>query len=206
MPRDRAQQRRRRGRVPRHGRDLDGTGEPTGQTLPDLPLDPLDEGRDGAGWFAPPKVGRIVAVTWMGGSAGHPVIVSRGWRDPAVPSIPVAAGEGSLQDGDGGELRYQGGGRWHLIDGQGAELGVDGKLWLLRGDGDDLHAVQVAWLDALDAFLDAMIAATTLPDHDTPSGGTGTPLGMSVGTIAALQAVKAEVATVRQREAKVLRS
>ena len=59
---------------------LDGTGEPTGQTLPDLPLDPLDEGRDGAGWFAPPKVGRIVAVAWMGGSAGHPVIVSRGWR------------------------------------------------------------------------------------------------------------------------------
>ena len=100
-------------------------------------------------------------------------------------------------------------GRWHLIDGQGAELGVDGKLWLLRGRGDDLHAVQVAWLDALDAFLDAMIAATTLPDHDTPSGGTGTPLGMSDrdgSTIAALRAVKAEVATVRQREAKVLRS
>ena len=185
---------------------LNGRGEPTGQTLPDLPLDPLFEGRDGAGWFAPPKVGRIVAVAWMGGSAGHPVIVSAAWQQPAVPSIPVAAGEGALQDGDGGELRYRGGGRWHLIDGQGAEFGVDGKLWLLRGDGDDLHAVQIAWLDALDALLDALIAALTVADHDTGSGGTGAPLPFSGGTIAAFTAVKAQVAVVRTREAKVLRS
>ena len=174
---------------------LDGAGQPTGQVLPDLPLDPLFEGRDGAGWFAPPKVGRIVAVAWMGGSAGHLVIVSTGWRQPAVPSIPVAAGEGALQDGDGGELRYQGGGRWHLIDGQGAELGVDGKLWLLRGDGDDLHAVQVAWLAALDSLIDTLIAAVDIGLHT-----------FNPATIAALNGVKAQVAAVKTREAKVLRS
>ena len=174
---------------------LDGAGQPTGQVLPDLPLGPLFEGRDGAGWFAPPMPGRIVAVDWMGGSAGHPVIVAAAWRQPAVPSIPVAAGEGALQDGSGGELRYQGSGRWHLIDGQGAELGVDGKLWLLRGDGDDLHAVQVAWLAALDALIDALIAAVDISLHT-----------FNAPTIAALNGVKAQVAAVKVREAKVMRS
>ena len=107
----------------------------------------------------------------------------------------MAAGEGALQDGDGGELRYQGGGRWHLIDGQGAELGVDGKLWLLRGNGDDLHAVQVAWLAALDSLIDTLIAAVDIGLHT-----------FNPATIAALNGVKAQVAVVKTREAKVMRS
>ena len=174
---------------------LDSAGEPTKQILENVPLDPLYDGRDGAGLFIPPKPDRIVGVVWMGGEAGHPVVVGSAWQQPAVPSIPVAAGEGSLQDGEGGELRYRGGGRWHLIDGKGAELSVDGKLWLLRGDGDDLHAVQVAWLDALDALIDALIAAVDVGGHTFDSA-----------TKAALQGVKGQVATVRQREAKVMRS
>ena len=185
---------------------LDGAGAPTGQILPPIPLDPLFEGRDGAGWFAPPKPGRIVGVMWAGGSAGHPIIVGPTWRRPAVPSIPVGPGEGALQDGSGGELRYQGDGKWHLIDGQGAELGVDGKLWLLRGDGDDLHAVQVAWLDALEALCRAMLAAQTIPDTDTDPGSAGRELPFNGATKAAISAVLAQVAVVRTREAKVMRS
>ena len=49
---------------------LDGTGQPTGQTLDKVPLDrSAGLGRDGAGFFAPPMPDRIVMVSWAAGSA-----------------------------------------------------------------------------------------------------------------------------------------
>ena len=69
---------------------------------------------------------------------------------------------------------------------------MDGKLWLLRGDGDDLHAVQVAWLAALDALIDTLIVAVDVAGH------------LFNATIrrssAALNGVKAQVAVVKTRD------
>ena len=172
---------------------LDGRGEPTRQRLPDLPLDPLYDGRDGAGFFAPPMPGRIVAVDWEGGSSGHPFIVAPAWARlaPAVPSIPVAAGEGSLQDGDGGELRYRGGGRWHLIDGQGAVVSVDGSRWKVAAD-DDLLTILLAWLDALIAAMTEIGSTTDAAGHTGPVP----KLPFDGPTIAALTVIKTRLARV----------
>lgn len=166
---------------------LDGAGDPTGQKLPDLPLDPFWDGRDGAGLFIPPKPGRIVGVAWMGGSAGHPVIVGPAWprMTPAVPSIPVAVGEGSLQDGRGGEFRYMGDGTWRWRDDAGAEISVNpAHLWRIASAAETLHAV-------LAAMIVAGKEATTVLDTDTPSGSAGRQLGMNPATKAAWDAAQA---------------
>ena len=187
---------------------VNGIGEADGRLIRDVPIDPGPEGRDGAGWFAPPKVGREVLVVWSAASGGHPVIAAMAPRDPAVPAIPVDAGHGSLQDGEDGEFRYQGEGKWHLIDGQGAEFSVEGRLWKLFGQ-DDMHATLQQWLDTLEAFVDVMIAAMTEISTTTDNMGHTGPipkLPFDGATTAALQAVKAQVQAVREREAKVLRS
>ena len=85
-------------------------------------------------------------------------------------------------------------------------LAVDGKLWLLRGDGEDLHAVHVAWLQVLEGLIDTLIDATTVPDHDTGGGGSGAPLGLSAGTVGRLRGHKVAVGVVRTREGRVMRS
>ena len=48
----------------------------------------------------------------------------------------------------------------------------------------------------LDAWLDALIAAATILDTDTPSGSSGRELSFNGGTIAALNVVKTRLAKV----------
>ena len=169
---------------------LDGQGQPTGQTLFDMPLDRGWLGRDGAGWFAPPQPDRIVMVAWAAGSATDPVIVAAAEDDPPAPASPVPAGAAAWQDGAGAELRVNADGSWTLRDRAGAEVAVNpAHLWRIASVAESLFPV-------LDAWLDALIAAATILDTDTASGSSGRELGFNAGTLAALNVVKARLAMV----------
>ena len=169
---------------------LDGTGKPTGQTLDKVPLDRGWLGRDGAGFFAPPMPDRIVMVTWAAGSATDPVIVSAAEDEPPAPASAVPQGAAAWQDGEGAELRVNADGSWTLRDRDGAEVAVNpAHLWRVASVAESLFPV-------LDAWLDALIAAATVLDTDTPSGSSGRELSFNGGTIAALTVIKTRLAKV----------
>ena len=165
---------------------LDSAGAPTGQVLADVPLDPLWLADAGRGVFAPPAPRQLVAVVWMGGEAGQPVIASHGLAQPAAPQWPVGAGEHSIQ-GDTWDTRHRAG-EWVLYDHTGAVLSAKGRRFKVAAD-DDLLAILLAWLDA-------DIASKTVTDNDTDPGGSGAELGMNGATIAAYAAVKARLPLV----------
>lgn len=160
---------------------LTGDGEPTGQLLSDLPLDRQWLGRDGAGWYGPPAPGRIMQVTWQGGSGGHPVVTSAAEDEPPVPAASVPQGGWAWQDGQGAELRQHPDGSWWLRNRAGAEVAVDvAGLWRVASTAETLHAV-------CQELLDTLIAAMTIP------AAIGTPLPFNPATIAKLTALKARV-------------
>ena len=166
---------------------LNGRGEPTGQTLPDLPLDRTWLGRDGAGFFAPPMPGREVLVVWSGGSAGHPVITSAGEREPHAPASSVPQGAAAWQDGMGAELRQHADGSWWWRNRAGAEVAVDVPgLWRVASTAMSLHTV-------LASMIAAGKAATTVTDHDTDPGGTGAELPMNGATKADWDAAQVQL-------------
>lgn len=160
---------------------LDHAYEPTGQTLADVPLDPLWLTDGGKGVWAPPDEGQIVAVVWMGGDAGHPVISSGALREPATPQWSVGAGEHSIQ-GDTWDTRHRAG-EWILYDHTGALLSAKNSRFKVTADAD--------LLEEIEGLIDDLIAATTEPDHDTDPGGTGAELELSAATKNALTARKA---------------
>ena len=161
---------------------LTGTGEPTGQTLPDLPLDPLWLGADGTGVFAPPAEGRIVAIIWAGGSSGHPIVCSGAWRNPgATPRLDVPAGEHSLQ-GETFDVRMTPD-EWGVYAESGAQVSVagSGKKTKVASDDDDL-------LEALVETIEALRDGATVNDTDTPNGSPGRELANNAGTKSAVNA------------------
>ena len=165
---------------------LDGAGQPTGQLLSDLPLSTEWLAGGAQGVFAPPAVGQLVEVQWMGGSTSHPVISNGAPRDPVSPRWPVGAGERSVQ-GDTWDTRHRPG-EWILYDHTGAVLSAKGRRFKMAAD-DDL-------LEILQSWLDALIAAQTVTDTDTASGGSGRELGLNAATRAALNAIKARLPLV----------
>ena len=157
---------------------LDGTGEPTGQTLPDLPLDPLWLGADGTGVFAPPAEGRIVAIIWAGGSSGHPIVCSGAWRNPgATPRLDVPAGEHSLQ-GETYDVRMKPD-EWKVSDEAGTVISGTGKRWKVASPDDDLLAAVVA-------LGEAIRDGSTVFDTDTMPGSAGRELANNAGTKSAI--------------------
>ena len=142
---------------------LDRTGELTGRVLSDLPLDPLWLAGGGQGVFAPPAPKQIVAVVWMGGDAGHPVITAAGMVEPAVPRLAVPVGEHSLQ-GETWDARMRPD-EWRVRDEAGAELSGQDSRWRVAGPSDDLHAVLQQLLDDLIVSFDVvgnLFAAPTI--------------------------------------------
>ena len=158
---------------------LDGTGEPTGQTLPDLPLDPLWLGADGTGVFAPPAEGRIVAIIWAGGSSGHPIVCSGAWRNPgATPRLDVPAGEHSVQ-GETYDARMLAD-EYRISSEAGSQVSLKGKI-KVASDDDDL-------LEALVETIEAVRDGATVLDTDTPNGSPGQELANNAGTKSAINA------------------
>ena len=170
---------------------LTGDGSRTGQVLQDVPLDRLWQTRAGGGVFAPPEPDQIVLVTWEQSSAGAPVLTCSAPVQPAAPFKAVPAGGWALEDHAGAELRLNPDGSWTLRDREGAEVAVDvAHLWRIASVAESLFPV-------LDAWLDVLIAAQTVPDHDTDPGGYGSCRCRSdATTVAGLEAVKARLATV----------
>lgn len=161
---------------------LDGAGEPTEQTLADVPLDPLWLAEDGSGVWAPPAQGQIVALTWMGGEAGHPVITSGALMQAAAPRVPVEAGEHSIQ-GETFDQRMKAD-EWRVSDEAGTALSGKGRRWLIASPDDDLLA-------ALVGLAEAIRDATTIPDT-----AGGTPLTLNPTTQAAINAALNRVRAV----------
>ena len=159
---------------------LDGRGEPTGRTLPDLPLDPLWLQEAGVGQWAPPAVGRIVAIIWAGGSSGHPIVCAGAPRQPVAPRLDVPAGEHSLQ-GEKWDVRMQPE-KWGVYAESGAEVSIDGSTKTkVASDDDDL-------LEALVETIEALRDGATVNDTDTPNGSPGQELANNAGTKSAINA------------------
>ena len=165
---------------------LDGAGQPTGQILQAVPLDPLWLAEAGAGTWAPPAKGRIVAVTWMGGVSGHPVVVAGAAVDPPKPRLAVGDGEHSHQ-GATFDVRMKPD-EWKVSDEAGTIISGTGKRWKVASPDDDL-------LLALVAVHEAQRDGVTIRDTDTNSGSAGRNLrlnGASKNAInAALDRVRA---------------
>ena len=166
---------------------LDGAGEPTKQVLRDVPLDPLIQTEDGTGIFAPPKTGRIMALVWAGGVAGHPIVAAGAWTMPAKPRLAVPAGEHSHQ-GETFDVRMLPD-EWKVSDEAGTELSGKGERWRMASPDDDL-------LSALVAFGEAVRDGLTVFDTDTPSGSTGNQLGLNAGTKTAINSALDRVRAV----------
>ena len=156
---------------------LSGAGEPTGQILRDVPLDPLLQGVDGAGIFAPPEPGRVMAVTWMGGVAGHPVVVAGAAVDPPKPRLEVGAGEHSHQ-GATFDVRMLDD-EWRVSDEAGTEISGSGERWRVASPDDDLLAAVVA-------LGEAIRDGATVFDTDTPNGSAGQELANNAATKTAI--------------------
>ena len=166
---------------------LDGTGQPTGQTLDKVPLDRGWLGRDGAGFFAPPMPGRVVMVGWADGSATDPVIVSAAETEPPAPASAVPQGAAAWEDGMGAELRQHADGSWWWRNRAGAEVAVDVPgLWRVASTAMSLYTV-------LASMIAAGKAATTVLDTDTPSGSAGKQLAMNGTTQAAWDAAQVQL-------------
>lgn len=158
---------------------LDGRGDPTGQTLDNIPLDRAWLGPDGAGWFRPPMPGRRVLVVWSEAVAGQPVIAASAEDEPPVPFAAVPAGAQSLQDGAGTEVRFHTDGRVLIRHRSGAEIATDtAGLWRIASAMQSLHVV-------LTRIITAGKEAETVLDTDTSSGSAGRELAMNAATMAA---------------------
>ena len=165
----------------------DRAGKPTGQKLDGVALDSLWLQPDGVGVWAPPAPDQHVLVGWSEADAGHPVIVAAAPLQPPAPRLPVAEGERSVQTAEWDQR--QSAAEWRARDNAGAEVSGMGSRWRVAGPGDSL-------LPILEALCDVIINGATVPDHDTPSGGTGAPLAMGPAMIAAATAVKARLPLV----------
>ena len=166
---------------------LDGTGQPTGQTLDKVPLDRGWLGRDGAGLFMPPAKDRVVMVDWADGSATDPIITAAAETEPPAPASAVPQGAAAWQDGMGAELRQHADGSWWWRNRAGAEVAVDVPgLWRVASTAMSLHTV-------LASMIAAGKAATTVTDHDTDPGGTGGELAMNGATKADWDAAQVQL-------------
>ena len=156
---------------------LDGTGEPTEQTLPDLPLDPLWLQEAGVGQWAPPAVGRIVAVVWAGGSSGHPIVCAGAPRQPVAPRLDVPAGEHSLQ-GETFDVRMKPD-EWKVSDEAGTVISAKSERVKVASPDDDL-------LSAIVALGEAIRDGSTVFDTDTMPGSAGRELANNAATKSAI--------------------
>ena len=118
---------------------------------------------------------------WMGGSAGHPVIVSGAPIEATKPRLDVAAGEHSLQ-GETYDVRMRPD-EWGVYAESGAQVSVagSGKKTKVASDDDDL-------LEALVETIEAVRDGATVNDTDTPNGSPGQELANNAGTKSAINA------------------
>ena len=161
---------------------LDGAGNPTDppQRLAAVPLDPLWHDVDGVGVFAPPAPGRIVAIVWMGGVAGHPVVTAGAWINPAAaPRLVVPAGEYSIQGPvfDARMLADE----YRVSDEAGTVVSLRDERVKVASPADDLLA-------ALVELGEAIRDGSTENDTDTASGSSGRALPLNAGTKSAINA------------------
>ena len=163
---------------------LDSALEPTGQMLIKVPLDPLWLAVAGAGQWAPPAIGLVVAVVWAGDEAGHPMILGGAPADPAAPRLSVGAGEHSHQGAEWDVRMLPA--EWRVSDTAGTEISGTGRRWRFKSPDETLRAL---WHE----LCATLLVAQTEVDTDTDPGGSGRNLPFDGGTKGRISALKARI-------------